>query len=94
MIGGNIMALSNLQKHLVDGLHIFGVEKDAILGIVSAMETEEQQCRLMEWMSEHENASTSDILGQVVAIISGANPEDLLRDYVPVPNRFRKDERL
>lgn len=55
------MALTPIQKHLITGLLIFGVEKDAIVGIVSALETEEQQCRMMEWMSEHEGASTSDI---------------------------------
>lgn len=40
------MALTKLQKHLIVGLRIFGVENDAIVGIVSAMESEEQQCRL------------------------------------------------
>lgn len=60
------MELTNIQKHLIIGLEIFNVEKAAIVGIVSAMETEEQQCALMEWMAEHEGATTSEIL-KVVA---------------------------
>ena len=60
------MELTNIQKHLIIGLEIFNVEKAAIVGIVSAMETEEQQCALMEWMVEHEGATTSEIL-KVVA---------------------------
>lgn len=31
------MALSPAQKHLIVGLRFFGVEKDAIAGIVSAL---------------------------------------------------------
>ena len=56
------MELTNIQKHMIVGLKIFNVEKDAIVGIVAAMETEEQQCALMEWMAEHEGATTSEIL--------------------------------
>ena len=56
------MELTNIQKHLIIGLQIFNVEEDAIVGIVSAMKTDEQQCALMEWMAEHEGATTSEIL--------------------------------
>lgn len=63
------MALTNIQKYLIAGLRIFNVEKDAIVGIVSALETEEQQCRLMEWMAEHEGATTSQILRETVEIV-------------------------
>lgn len=62
------MELTNIQKHLIVGLRIFGVEKDAIVGIVSAMETEEQQCALMEWMAENERAKTPEILKKVAEI--------------------------
>lgn len=62
------MELTNIQKHLIVGLRIFGVEKDAIVGIVSAMETEKQQCSLMEWMSEKEGAKTPEILIKVAEI--------------------------
>ena len=62
------MGLTNIQKHLIVGLRIFNVQKDAIVGILCCMDTEERQCRLMEWMSEHEGASTPQILKQVVEI--------------------------
>ena len=62
------MALSELQKYLIVGLRIFGVEKDAILGIISAAETDDQLCEMMEWMCEHEGASTAEILKKTVEL--------------------------
>lgn len=56
------MQLTEAQKHLIRGLLIFSVEKDAIIGIVSILRTEQQQCTMMERMSEHEGAMTSGIL--------------------------------
>ena len=56
------MQLTEAQKHLIRGLLIFGVEKDAIVGIVSILKEPEQQDAMMEWMSEHEGATTSEIL--------------------------------
>jgi hypothetical protein len=47
---------------LIDGMKIFGVEKDAIIGIMLALEKPEQQDAMMEWMCEHEGASTAEIL--------------------------------
>ena len=64
------MELMNIQKHLIFGLRIFGVEKDAIVGIVSAMETEEQQCALMEWMAENEGAKTPEILRKTAELVN------------------------
>ena len=64
------MALTEAQKHLITGLHILGVEKDAIIGIVSAMKKPEQQDMLMEWMCVHPQATTSEILKEVADIIS------------------------
>lgn len=62
------MALSMAQKHLIAGLRLFGVEKDAIVGIVSALPNPEQQDKMMEWMCEHEGASTAEILKQVALL--------------------------
>lgn len=64
------MELTNIQKHLIFGLRIFDVEKDAIVGIVSAMETEEQQCALMEWMAENEGAKTPEILRKTAELVN------------------------
>lgn len=65
------MALTPAQKHLIDGLHIFGVEKDAILCIVLALETPEQQDAMMEWMCEHRDATTEDFLKKTVELVKG-----------------------
>lgn len=46
------MELTEAQKHLIRGLLILGVEKDAIIGIVSALPAVEQLNELMEWMGE------------------------------------------
>lgn len=62
------MELTNIQKHLINGLMIFGVEEVAIVGIVSALNEEEQQCRLMEWMSENQKATQEDIFEKVAEI--------------------------
>ena len=64
------MALTEAQKHLIVGLRIFGVEKDAIVGIVSALPRPEQLDEMMEWMCEHEGASTSAILRKVAEIVN------------------------
>ncbi len=64
------MALTNAQKHLIDGLRIFGVEMDAIIGIVCALEKPEQQDEMMEWMSEHEGATTAEILKKTAKIVN------------------------
>ena len=63
------MELTTAQKHLIDGLIIFGVEEDAIVGIVSALEKPEQQDELMEWMCEHEGAKTPEILRKTAEIV-------------------------
>ena len=64
------MALTDAQKHLIIGLRIFGVEKDAIYGIVEALPEHAQQDALMEWMCDHREATTSDILKQVAEIVN------------------------
>ena len=64
------MELTNAQKHLICGLLIFGVEKDAIFGIVSALPKPEQQDDLMEWMCNHREATTSQILKEVANIVN------------------------
>ena len=56
------MSLTPAQKHLITGLILFGIEKDAILGIVSALPEPEQQDAMMEWMCDHWGASTAEVL--------------------------------
>ena len=66
------MALTEAQKHLIVGLRIFGVERDAIIGIVSALQKPEQQDAMMEWMCEHEGATTSEILRKTAELVNGS----------------------
>lgn len=56
------MALTPAQKHLIAGLLLFNVEKDAIIGIVSTLQRPEQLDAMMEWMCENEGASTAEVL--------------------------------
>ena len=46
------------------------MEKDAIYGIVEALPEHAQQDALMEWMCDHREATTSDILKQVAEIVN------------------------
>lgn len=52
------MELSQAQKHLIDGLHLFGVERDAIVGIAMVLNTPEMLDEMMEWMAQHIEAGT------------------------------------
>lgn len=52
------MELSPAQKHLIDGLHLFGVERDAIVGIAMILSTPEMLDEMMEWMAQHIEAGT------------------------------------
>ena len=70
------MALTWLQKHLIDGLRIFGVEKDAIVGIVLALPEPEQLEAMMEWMCEHEGATTAQILKKTAEISRSYSREE------------------
>ena len=60
-------------KLLIRGLRIFGVEKDAIVGIASGLQTEEEQYELMDWMAEHRGATQEDILEKFVEILESQN---------------------
>ena len=60
--------LTEAQKYMIIGLSLLGVEKDAIVGIVSALPNPEQQDDLMEWMCDHREATTAQILKQVANI--------------------------
>ena len=62
------MGLTEVQKCLITGLKIFGVEKDAIVGIMLALPKEEQQIEMLEWMRSNMGASTSDILGKTAEL--------------------------
>ena len=63
------MELSEAQKHLIRGLLILNVEKDAIAGIVSALPKPEQLDELMEWMGETYGGVQENQRGNTTAAI-------------------------
>ena len=67
------MALSEAQKHLIHGLMLFGVEKDAIVGIVSAVKTPEHLDAMIEWMCENLEASVPEILRKTAELTNRPN---------------------
>ncbi len=62
------MMLTQTQELLIDGLKVFKVKKDLIIGILLMLQEEDQQMELMEWMSNHEGATPSQILQQATEI--------------------------
>lgn len=63
------MELTESQKFLINGLDLFGVEMDEMLGIVLVLKSEAQQWELMEWMADNQTATPSDIVGKTMDII-------------------------
>ena len=63
------MELTEDQKLLIHGLKLFGVETDEMLGIMLALKTLEQQNELMLWMSDHQKATPSEIVGKTMDMI-------------------------
>lgn len=64
-------ALTKAQKHLIAGLILFGVEEEAILGIMMGLDTPKLQDSMMEYLDENRNATTSDILKKMVELRKG-----------------------
>ena len=68
------MELSPAQKHLIKWLRYYGIEKDAIVGIVASLEKPEQLDKMMEWMSEHRELTTQEALRKLVEILGPYKP--------------------
>ena len=62
------MMLTETEILLIRGLKLFKMETDAIVGILLSLREEEQPVELMEWMSQHEGATESDILRAMLEI--------------------------
>lgn len=63
------MELTGSQKLLINGLDLFGVEMDEMLGIMLALKSEAQQWELMKWMADNQTATPSDIVGKTMDIL-------------------------
>ena len=62
------MELTSTQKLLMNGLELFGVEKEAMIGILISLQKEEEMRELMNYMAENQQANQEDILEQMVRI--------------------------
>ena len=58
------MELTQVEQDLINGLVIFGVEEQAVIGILSGLKTEQQQEQMIDYLIANEGASQSDILSE------------------------------
>lgn len=64
------MALTETEKLLLDGLMVFGLDKEDILIVMALLETEEQQDQMIEFLVNHRSATQQDILKTVTMIVT------------------------
>ena len=62
------MELTYTQELLMNGLDLFGVEKDAIVLILTALQKEKQMEELMQYMVNNRTATQEQILLKMVEI--------------------------
>ena len=63
-----MVILTPAQKHLIKWLKVMKVEEDEMIGIMFLMDTPKKRDDLMMWMSHHQQATPSDILGKALEI--------------------------
>ena len=63
------MALTQMEKHLVLGLKLFGLTEEDQAAIFLVLQKEEQQVALMEYMAKHLNADGSELLRETLRIL-------------------------
>jgi hypothetical protein len=56
------MGLTETQQLLLNGLELFKVEEEAIIGIMITLQNENQMDMLMNYMAENQKATQEDIL--------------------------------
>ena len=60
--------LTPLQEDLIQLLKMLGVEREAVVGIMLMLKTEETQLKLLDFIDKNREADQSDILGEVIRI--------------------------
>ena len=60
--------LTNMEKALIAGLKIFEMQEEEIIAIMIAMDTEQKQNQLLEWMEKNPKATASEVLTEMVRI--------------------------
>ena len=63
------MALTEVQKTLIQGLVEYGVGKEAIPGIILSLKTEEKQWEMIDYLLDNRQATQTDILMKLVEIV-------------------------
>lgn len=63
------MSFTQTEKHLVIGLKLFGLTEENQRAIFLALQTEEQQRAMVDYLMEHLNADEQDILKETVRIL-------------------------
>ncbi len=63
------MELTKMQKLLIYGLTLFGLDEETQLSIFLLMQTAEQQAAMIVFLQTHENATEQQILKQVKQIL-------------------------
>ena len=56
------MALTEKQQLLLNGLELFKVEQEAIIGIMVALQDEKEMDMLMDYMAKNQKATQEEIL--------------------------------
>ena len=62
------MELTETQWDLVDGLRAFGIKDSGIPAILTLLISEEAQNRMIDWMLDHEKASTQEIINKAIEL--------------------------
>ena len=63
------MALTEIQKALLQGLKEYGVEEEAIIGIMVGLKAPEHTEAMLDYLVDNPKATLSDILLEMVAIL-------------------------
>lgn len=66
------MELTEKQKLLLNGLELFKVEQEAIIGIMVALQDEKRMDMLMNYMAKNQKTTQEEILIKTVEIKRGA----------------------
>ena len=64
------MAMSKLQKILIDVLKLMGMKEEFILCIMCGLRTDEQIIPMIEYIIEHREATETQLLQKMVEILN------------------------
>lgn len=84
------MELTQTEKDLIDGLILFGVEKDEAIGILLFLRHEYLQSLLIDYMVENQDATPQDILTKVRELLKLPSPDTIV--YDTKGNKYRVNE--